>query len=291
MLWHSQTQADERGFDVTRHWLPAELSGADALACLAPGEALKLSHLEFGAYIHLLGCLEEVVVPTMLTLARRLVGAEPDASTMLARAATTEGTHIARFRASRSRVNAAFGFPLALLPETRRVTDVVLAKHPAAVLLLTSCLHAAAEHHGRIHVEDDASLDPLARRMLASYWSDAARPARRVRLETIRAFEALPLVGRDDAIDGFVELVMGIEALLSVQARYDVDNLQRYLRRPLDRTEQAEVAEAVTNAKRLVLIDSGLAHSTFRELFSLVATRAQRQRVEDALDVAMLTFV
>ncbi|HXD95865.1 MAG TPA: hypothetical protein VN646_04960 [Candidatus Acidoferrum sp.] len=289
MLWHSHRPLGERQLDVTRRWLPAPLSSIDRLTCLDPGEALKLSHVEFGAYAHLLGCLGEFVVPTMLTRARRLASEEHEAAAALSSAATAVSQHIGLFREVRSRVNAAVGFPLALLPEIRRVTDVVLGKHPAAVLLLTTCVHAVAEHHGLLRVQDDASLDAVARQILASYWQDAARPAQRVRLEAIRVFEDLPAVGRDDAIDDFVELVIGIEALLAVQARYDVENLQRYLRRPLARAEQSEVLDAVTDAKRHALLESGLTHSTFRELFGLVATRAQRERVEDALDIAMMT--
>jgi hypothetical protein len=288
MLWHPHAPFGERQFDVMRPWLPAQLSSVDRLACLNPGEALKLSHVEFGAYAHLLGCLGEFVVPTMLTRARRLASDEYEASAALASAATTESKHIGLFREARSRVNDALGFALALLPETRRVTDVVLGKHPAAVLLLTACIHAVAEHHGLLRVEDDASLDPLARQILASYWRDTARPAHRVQLETIRVFEDLPLVGKDDAIDHFVELVIGIEALLPVQARYDVENLRRYIRRPLDGAEQLEILDAVTEAKRHALLQSGLTHPTFQALFGLVATRAQRERVEDALDIAML---
>jgi hypothetical protein len=45
----------------------------------------------------------------------------------------------------------------------------------------------------------------------------------------------------------------------------------------------------VTDAKRFALIESGLTHRSFRELFGLVATRAQRERVEEALDTGMTT--
>jgi hypothetical protein len=162
MLWHSHRPLGERQLDVTRRWLPAPLSSIDRLTCLDPGEALKLSHVEFGAYAHLLGCLGEFVVPTMLTRARRLASEEHEAAAALSSAATAVSPHIGLFREVRSRVNAAVGFPLALLPEIRRVTDVVLGKHPAAVLLLTTCVHAVAEHHGLLRVQDDASLDAVA---------------------------------------------------------------------------------------------------------------------------------
>lgn len=288
MIWFSYAEFGDRQFDVTRRWLPAPLSGADRIGCLTRGEALKLTQIEFGAYAHLLGCLEEAVTPTTTTLPRELSLGEREAFAALAGATTAEIGHVGVFREIRARVNAAVGFPLALLPEARRVAAVVLGKHPAAALLLTSCIHAMAERHVLSPARDDDALDALARKILVSYWQDSARHARRVRLETVRVFQTLAMREKDAAIDQFVELVIGIEALLYVQGRLDVQNLLRHIRRPLATAEQAEVLDAVTAAKRHAFVESGLTHSTFRELVSLVATRSQRERVEEALDTAIV---
>jgi hypothetical protein len=45
----------------------------------------------------------------------------------------------------------------------------------------------------------------------------------------------------------------------------------------------------VLAAKRYTFIGSGLMHPSFRELFSMIATRAQRQRVEQALGATLTT--
>jgi hypothetical protein len=195
------------------------------------------------------------------------------------------------YRETRARVTQALGLSLALLPEARRVAAVVAAKHPGAALLLSACLHATAERHALLRVQDDSALDLLARQMLATYWKDLARHGRRIRQQTALVFQTLAMTERDVAIDHFVELVMGVEALLSVQARFDVESLLRYIHRPLGQAEQAEVMESVTAAKRRAFVESGLGHSTFRELFSLVATRAQRERVEEALDTSMAATI
>ena len=287
MLWFSYAEFGDRPFDVTRRWLPAQLSGSERVAGLTRIEALKLSQVEFGAYTHLVGCLEASVTPTTTTLTRALAVGEREAYAALSSAAGTGIGHVSVFRETRARVNAALGFPLGLLPETRRVAAVVLGKHPGAALLLTACLHSMAERHALMRVQDDAALDPLARQILAAYWGYAARQSPRIRQETVRVFQNLAMAEKDDAIDQFVELMIGIEALLSVQARFDVENLRRSIRRSLTGAEEAEVLQAVTAAKRYAFVESGLTHSTFRELFSLVATRAQRQRVEDALETTM----
>jgi hypothetical protein len=143
----------------------------------------------------------------------------------LSNAATEDIKHIGLFREVRGRVNAALGFPLALLPEVGRVTSVVLRKHIGAVLLLTASIELLSEQHYLTCFQDDASLDPLT----------------------------------------------------------------RHIRRPLAKPEQGEILAAVLAAKRYTLIESGLMHPSFRELFSMIPTRAQRQRVEQALGATLTT--
>lgn len=61
--WRISDVLGDHHFDVTRRWMPAPLSGADGITCLTRAEELKLSHVELGAYAHLLGCLEEFIAP------------------------------------------------------------------------------------------------------------------------------------------------------------------------------------------------------------------------------------
>jgi len=289
MAWFSLEEFGDRQFNVTRRWLPTALSGADGIACLSRAEALKLSRVEFGAHVHLLGCMEEFIAPPAITLVR---GIPPDARgafAVLSSAATDEVSHRGVFLEVRARVNDAIGFALALLPETRRAANVVLGKRTGAVRLLTACLQSPAETHFLRCAQDHASLDALARQILSAYWRDTARRARRSRLDTIRVFQAMAAADRDEAIEDFIELVIGLEALLHVQARFDVENLQRYIRRALTKAEQEEVLEALIAAKRQTFVGSGLSDPGFREMFSLVATRDQRRRVEEALETPMET--
>jgi hypothetical protein len=290
MRWFSHEELGDRELNVTRRWLPTPLSGAEGIAGLTRTEALKLSHVEFGAHAHLLGCMEEFIAPPTITIVRGIPHDERETFAALTSAATDEVGRRGLFLEVRARVSAAIGFPLALLPETRRAAGVVLAKRPGAVRLLTACLQSPAETHVLRCAQDHASLDALARQILTSYWRDAARRARRSRLETIRVFQAMAVVEKDEAIDDFVELVIGLEALLHVQSRFDVENLQRHIRRPLGKAEREEILEALMAAKRHTFVERGLADPGFREMFSLVATRDQRQRVEEALDIEMVTI-
>jgi hypothetical protein len=92
---------------------------------------------------------------------------------------------------------------------------------------------------------------------------------------------------KDQAIDELIELVGAVDGLLQLQAKLDVDNLQACLWRRLDAAERHEIQTAVLAAKRYTFIESGLTHPNFLDLFGMVATPAQRQKVEQALDAVL----
>jgi hypothetical protein len=280
-----------RHFDLSRRWLPVRLSGADRVACLSPAEKVKLTHVELGAYAHLFACLEEIIAPTMSGLARGLEGEDPATADALANCAADELKHVSLFREIRSRVDDALGLPLTLLPEAGKVASVVMSRHPAAVLLLTAALEWLSQLHYLNCFVDDTALDPLTRHILESHWREESQHARLENAETVRAFEGLSLVEQELAIDDFIDLVSGVEGLLHIQARLDVENLQRCIWRRLPKAEQAEILTAVLAAKRDAFVQSGLTHPSFQELLRRVATPAQQQKVRQAVGEVLTTAV
>jgi hypothetical protein len=285
--WRISDVLGDDHFDPRCRWLPAALSGTGHITCLTRAEQLRLSHVELGAYTHLVAAMQTFIAPTLRRLAHAVEAREPATSEALFHAATEDVKHMALFREVRARLNADLGFPLVLLPEVGRVTGMVLDKQLGAVLLLTASIELLAERHYLTCFHQDTSLDPLVWRIFNAYWREASRPARLEFVETLRVFERMALAERDQAIDDFVALMRGLDEILSSQARFDVENLLRSIRRPLTSAERAEVLAGVLAAKRYTFIESGLAHPTFRELFSLVATRAQRLRVEAALGTTL----
>jgi hypothetical protein len=272
----------DRHFDLSRRWLPVRLSGADRVACLSPAEKVKLTHVELGAYAHLFACLEEFVAPAMSTLAR---------ADALASCAADELKHVNLFREIRARVDDALGLPLTLLPEPGKVASVVLSRHPAAVLLLTAAIEWLSQLHYLNCFVDDAALDPLTRHIFESHWREESQHARLEHAQTVLAFRKLTIVEQERAIDDFIDLITGVEGLLHIQARLDVENLQRCIWRRLPKTEQAEILTAVLAAKRDTFVESGLSHPNFQELLRMVATPAQQQKVRQALGAVLTTAV
>jgi hypothetical protein len=285
--WKISDVIGGRHFDPSRRWLPAQLSGADRIACLAPAEKLKLSQVEMGAYAHLFGYVEAFIAPKMVTLAQDFALDNREAFDALTNFAAEEVKHMTLFREIRAGVDAAVGFPLALLPGAADVARAVLSKHTGAVLLLTAAIEWFTQRHYLTCFENDESLDPFTRHIFRSHWLEESQHARMDHLETLRAFRHMTETDKDRAVDDLIDLVGAVDGLLQTQAGLDVQNLQACLWRPLSEGERQEVYAGVLAAKRYTFIESGVTHPNFQELYGLVTTPAQQERVQKALGAVL----
>jgi P-aminobenzoate N-oxygenase AurF len=281
--WKIGDVVDGRRFDLSRRWLPAQLSGADAIASLRPEEKTKLSHVEMGGYAHLFGYVEEFIAPKMVALARDFEIDHREAFDALTNFAAEEVKHMNLFHEIRGRVDDAVGFPLALLPGEKDVTRAVLSKQTGAVLLLTAAIEWFTQLHYLSSFKDNEALDPFTRHIFKCHWLEESQHARMDHLETLRAFTDIADEDRQMAIEDLIELVGAVDGLLRQQTGLDVDNLERYLDRPLDASARREVYARVLDAKRYTFIESGVTHPNFQELFGMVTTPAQQEQVRKAL--------
>jgi hypothetical protein len=285
--WKISDVIGGRHFDASRHWLPARLSGAGRIACLTGAEKVKLSHVEMGAYAHLLGYVEEFIAPTMLGLARDYEIDRREAFDAMTNFAAEEVKHMNLFREVRACVDGALGFPLALLPGAPDVAHAVRSKQTGAVLLLTAAIEWLTQRHYLSCFDHDEALDPFTRHIFKSHWLEESQHARLDHLETLRAFRSMSAADTARAFDDLIELVAALDELLQTQAQLDVENLQACLWRRLSAAEVQEIRAGVLAAKRYAFIESGLTHPNFLELLALVATAEQQQKVQRALGAVL----
>ena len=281
--WRIGEVVDGRRFDPARRWLPTQLSAADAITSLRPEEKTKLNHIEMGAYAHLFGYVEEFVAPKMVSLARDFEIDNREAFDALANFAAEEVKHMNLFREVRGRIDEAVGFQLALLPGQKSVARAVLSKHTGAVLLLTAAIEWLTQLHYLSGFKDNERLDPFTRHIFKSHWLEESQHARMDHLETLRAFAGIADEDKQTAIEDLIELVGAVDGLLQQQTGLDLDNLERYLDRPLRGSVREEVRARLLDAKRYTFIGSGVTHPNFQELFGMVTTPGQQQQVGKAL--------
>ena len=282
--WRISDVIGDHRFDPSRRWLPARLSGIDTVSCLSEEDKTKLTHVEMGAYAHLFGYVEEFIAPKMLALAQDFEIDDRAAFGALVNFAAEEVKHMNLFREVRSLVGEAVGFPLVLLGDEKAVARAVLEKNTGAVLLLTAAIEWFTQLHYLTAFKDDEALDGFTKHIFRHHWLEESQHAKMDHLETLRAFEHMTEAERETAIDDLIGLVAAVDGLLRQQTALDVQNLERYLGRPLDEARRQDVHAAVLRAKRYVFIGSGVTHPNFQALFGAVTTSSQQQKVQRALE-------
>jgi hypothetical protein len=274
-------------FDLTRRWLPAKLSAANAVTCLTEDEKTRLTHVEMGAYAHLFGYVEEFIAPQMSMLGLDFKIDNREGFDALTNFAAEEVKHMNLFRTVRAMVDSTIGMPLTLLSNEKEVARFVLSKNTGAVLLLTAAIEWFTQLHYTEAFKDDESLDPFTKRIFKFHWLEESQHARMDHLETLRAFKKMTEADKDQAISDLIELVGAVDGLLQKQAMFDVQNLEKYLGRKFKEEEVDEIYVSELRAKRYCFIESGVTHPNFLKTFGGVTNPSQQAKVQAALKTVL----
>ena len=281
--WRIDEVVEGRRFDPDRDWLPKALSGAHGLPFLDAGERRALNHVEMAAYAHLFSYAEEFVAPTTIELAAEVEQTEREAFDALTNFTAEEVKHMVMFRRVGALVDDALGFELERLGGQQETVRFVRSKNRGAVLLLMACIEWFTQEHYRSCFSDDDGLDPFTRHIFRCHWLEESQHAQLDHLETLRAFDTFDEAKRERAIDDLIELVAAVDGWLVEQTAHDLRNFERVIGRQLSSAQRDQVRDSVLRAKRYTFLASGVTHPRFQELFGLVTTEPQRQRVEEAL--------
>jgi hypothetical protein len=277
-------------FDPDRPWLPEPLTGSTHLTCLDAAEKLRMTHVEMGSYAHLFHFVEAFIAPEMVGLARECGTSHPAAFEALTNFASEEIKHMHLFKEIRRRVDEQLGFILELLEGETSVAEAVLGRRKGAVLLLTAAIEWLTQQHFTSCMKNSDELDPLTREIFRAHWLEEAQHARLDHLEALREFRKLDDTERDAVIDDFIWLLAAVDALLQTQSLSDLRNLSTYLARDFTEAERLEIHGGLLRAKRYAFIECGLTHPNFQELYQLITTPDQRDRVQSAVGPILLAF-
>jgi len=181
--------------------------------------------------------VEHFIAPKVLSLARDVVLDDREAFDALANFASEEVKHMNLFREVRAASTNGWASRSHCCPGP--------ATSPGRCSAST---RGGAAAHGRHRVvraahyltcfKDDDTLDPLSTHIFKSHWLEESQHARMDHLETLRAFKGMSDAEKDTAIDDLIELVGAVDGLLHTQAGFDVDNLERYLKRSSSRPSE-----------------------------------------------------
>lgn len=275
-----------RGFGPRDKFLPDGLSLVERLAdLLSPEERRFLGRIQGRTYANMFALVERYVGAKMLELSRDHWLGDQVALEALVRFTDEELKHQALFR--RIEALAAHMMPVGYLfgPEPNTVAEFVLGKSTWAVLALTCHIELVTQVHYRESIAADPEVSELFKDVFLFHWKEESQHAVLDELEWLREDAKLAPAERDRAVDDFIALVAGVDAMLQAQA--DADTSYFVACKPqggaLDEKDVARIRETMLAAYRWQYILSGAAQPRFLELLSSLITPAQGQRIQTAL--------
>jgi hypothetical protein len=272
-----------RNFDFATSFLPEGLTRTREFGFLRAGERRLLSQIQGRTYANIFGLVERYINAKVLELSRDHWLGDQTALEALIRFSDEELKHQAMFRRIEGMIAAGMPAGYHMVPSPNDVATFVLGKSSWAVLALTCHIELFTLVHYRESIEPDPELSPLFKDVFLFHWKEESQHAIIDELEWRRIDANLSPSARDAAVDDFIALVSGVDAMLAAQAAADVDYFVSCAARAFDADEFEELRTGLLKAYRWQYILSGAEEPRFQRLLGELLTREQVARIGDAL--------
>ena len=267
-------------FDFTRPFMPESLAQTAGLDMLSDAEKLTLNHIRAHDYLSIFGLVEEFILPFLMDHIRPSL---PDADDVRVRAmmqfAAEEAKHIQLFKRFHETFTKGFGGQCEVIGPPDAVAKVVLAHDPMSVALTILMIEWMTQIHYVGSVRGDGGLEPLFVSLLRCHWMEEAQHAK---LDTLMVQDLAKGMSQQqfkEAVDGFLEIGMFLDTNLKQQAKFNLDALERSMRRRLPEQERNQLMEQQRRALRWTYLGSGLRHEKFRATIGAISP-AQLLRID-----------
>src|SRR4029078_5461414 len=255
--------APDQELDFSRDFMPESLCRSGAAPGLASeDERRMLNHIAAYQYLCYFGSVSEFSLPFLMAHARPMLRQDDYRVRALLNFASEEAKHIHLF----NRYREAFerGFPIAcqMLGPREVLAQRVLSHHPLAVGLIILMIELMTQAHYVGSIRDDSDIDPLFKSLFKHHWMEEAQHAK---LDTL-IVDALA-EGRSErelaqVTNEFFQIAGFLDKSLQVQARFNVESLERGLGRTIDGRDALIVQQY--RAARRTYLSSGLTHDRFK---------------------------
>lgn len=249
--------------DFTRRFMPENLARVNALACLNEEERLIFNQIRGHEYLSIFGLVEEFILPFVLDHARPLLNADDYRVRALLNFAVEEAKHIQLFRRFHRCFTDGFGTSCEVIGPPDAIATEVLRHHPLSVALLILQIEWMSQFHYLDSIRDDGDLEPLFKSLLKHHWIEEAQHAKIDTLMVEALAEGRSEIALQRAIDGYLEIVMFLDAGLRTQAVFNLAAFERATGRELVERERPGLIEQQHQALRWTYIGSGMTHPKF----------------------------
>lgn len=260
VAWTEDQVLNDRRFDMSKRFLPNNLSGVDGITSLNEDEKRSLNQIMGNAYLHLFAFVEEFIVPTVAEASMDKPYGDEVRQRSLIRFSEEELKHQELFRRTIALFNQQSGITPELIAGREEVAAVVRSKSKLAALLLIDVIEWFVQVHYTEHVLDKVDLDGLFRDILKYHWLDEAQHAKIDTMLIQEVVESMTLAEREAAVDELLELGGAVDGLLQKQIGMNIDALEVATGRVFSQEERNEIAAETLRAWRYTFLVSGLEH-------------------------------
>ena len=160
---------------------------------------------------------------------------------------------------------------------------VVLGKSTWAVLAMTLHIELFSQIHYRQSIHPDDQLSELFKDVFLYHWKEESQHAILDELEWKRHDATLNDAQRDNAVNGFIELVTAFDGILRTQAAADTRYFIANCGRTVDDSEATSIEANFHHAYRWQYLHSGMHHPHFSEVLDHLISEEQGMRIRAAL--------
>ena len=267
-------------FDYSRPFMPESLAQTAGLSMLSDEEKLTLNHIRAHDYLSIFGLVEEFILPFLMDHIRPSL---PDADDVRVRAmmqfAAEEAKHIQLFKRFHETFTKGFGQECEVIGPPEAVAKVVLGHNPLSVALTILMIEWMTQSHYVESVRGDTRLEGSFVNLLRCHWMEEAQHAKLDTLMVETMAEGMSQQQFKQAVDGFLEIGAFLDTGLKQQAQFNLDALERKMKRRLPEQERNELLEQQRRALRWTYLGSGLRHEKFRATIGAISP-AQLLRID-----------
>ena len=255
--------APEQELDFSREFMPESLCRSGAAPALASeDERRKLNHIAAYQYLCYFGSVEEFILPFLMDHARPMLREDDYRVRALLNFASEEAKHIHLFNRYREAFERGFPFQCQMLGPREVLAQRVLSHHPLAVGLIILMIEWMTQAHYVGSIRDDSDIDPLFKSLFKHHWMEEAQHAKLDTLIVDALAEQRPERELAQVTNEFFQIAGFLDKSLQIQARFNVESLERGLGRTIDGRDALIVQQY--RAARWTYLISGLTHDRFK---------------------------
>jgi hypothetical protein len=254
--------------DFSKPFMPTAMFFGHSLSFLSDHERLKLNQILGNSYRYLFYFVEAYIIDMAMQHADAERYGDDDNLRAMLRFAEEEVKHQQMFMRFGEMFDRGFGSKCDVVENPQAVAQVILAKTPMAVTLVTLHLEIITQAHYVDCMRDRGEIEPFFQSLFKFHWVEESQHAKLDALEIVKLRRVASSEAVQQAIDDYFAIAGAFAGLLAAQAKLDVGSLERAVGRTFSGDERAAIEDAQRRSYNRAFLWSGVTNTMFLEFLA-----------------------